>query len=134
MKGGRIIMQFYFIMSLVAAIIVVIFAIMNATPVPVSFFFFKYELSLALIIFISAALGAVIAVLFGLIKQFKFKKQIKSLSTEIETLDNEKLRLKKDITILQSERASENTVESSTREFEQTEDQTVKLTEEHTNN
>jgi uncharacterized integral membrane protein len=79
-------MQLYFVLSLIASIVVVIFAVTNAAPVPVRFFFAKYEFSLALIIFISTALGAIIATMLGLIKQFKLKKQIKKLNVENQML------------------------------------------------
>ncbi|MCL6573059.1 MAG: LapA family protein [Bacillus sp. (in: Bacteria)] len=87
-------MQQYFILSLIASIIVVVFAITNAATVPVKIFFAQYELSLALIIFISTALGAVIATMIAFVKQFKLNKQIKSLTTDNQTLmiENKKLQ------------------------------------------
>lgn len=80
-------MQINFILSLIAAIIVVIFAVMNSASVPVKIFFAEYEFSLALIIFICTALGAVIASMLGFMKELKLKKQVKKLTEE-----NEKLR------------------------------------------
>jgi uncharacterized integral membrane protein len=87
-------MQQYFILSLIASIIVVIFAVTNAAAVPVKVFFAQYELSLALIIFISTAFGAIIATMIAFVKQFKLNKQIKNLTTENQTLklENKKLQ------------------------------------------
>ncbi|MDF2674601.1 MAG: uncharacterized protein K0R09_2869 [Clostridiales bacterium] len=99
-------MQLYFILSLIAAIIVVIFAVTNAAAVPVRFFFAKYELSLALIIFISTALGAIIAAMLGFVKHFKLKKQIKKLTTENQTLILENTKLQE---IAQSSILSQST-------------------------
>ena len=86
-------MQLYFILSLIASILVVIFAGTNASSVPVRIFFAEYDLSLALIIFISTALGAIIATMIAIVKQFKLSKQNKSLTTENHTLmlENKKL-------------------------------------------
>jgi putative membrane protein len=90
-------MQFNFILSLIASILVVIFAITNAAAVPVKIFFVEYELSLALIIFVSTALGAVIATTIGIVKQFKLSKQIKKLTNENQTLAAEKERLQEQL-------------------------------------
>lgn len=87
-------MQIYFILSLIASILVVIFAVTNAAAVPVRIFFVEYKLSLALIIFISAAFGAVIATLFGFVKQFKLSKQLKKLHHENQALLDENNKLK----------------------------------------
>ncbi len=86
-------MQIYFIISLIASIVLIIFAITNATPVPVSILFAKYELSLALIIVLSTACGAIIATLIGLPKQFKQTRLIKKLTNENENLIKEKEKL-----------------------------------------
>jgi uncharacterized integral membrane protein len=87
-------MQIHFVLSLLVAILVVIFAVTNAGAVPVKIFFAEYSLSLALVIFISAALGAVIATMFGLVKQFRLGKQLKKLHNENEALTAENSRLK----------------------------------------
>lgn len=87
-------MQFYFILSLIASILVVIFAVTNAAAVPVKIFFVEYKLSLALIIFMSTALGALIATMFGLVKQFKLSRQLKKLHNENEALVEENSKLK----------------------------------------
>ena len=90
-------MQLYFILSLIASIAVIIFAITNATAVPVRIFFAEYELSLALIIFISTAFGAVIASMLGLVNHIKLKLQIKRLSNENQVLEAEQKKLQEEI-------------------------------------
>jgi uncharacterized integral membrane protein len=93
-------MQLYFILSLITSIIVIIFAITNAAAVPVRIFFVKYELSLALIIFISTAFGAIIASMLGLVKQFKLKKQIKKLTHEKQAIVTEQEKLQEELSSL----------------------------------
>lgn len=90
-------MQLYFILSLIASILVVIFAITNSAAVPVKIFFVEYKLSLALIIFISTAFGAVIATMIGLVKQFKLSKQIRKLHHDNQALTEENNKLKEEI-------------------------------------
>ena len=93
-------MQLYFILSLITSIVVIIFAITNAAAVPVRVFFAQYELSLALIIFISTAFGAIIASMLGLVKQFKLKKQNKKLHNENQTLIAEQKKLQEELASL----------------------------------
>jgi uncharacterized integral membrane protein len=78
--------QFMFIVGLVFAIIITIFALTNANPVVINLFFYKFVASQALMIFISAALGAVIVTSLGLVKHIKLKSQIRTLRKEIEEL------------------------------------------------
>lgn len=88
--------QFMFIVSLVFAIIITIFALTNAAPVTINLFFYKFEASQALVIFISAALGAVIVTSLGIVKHIKLLNQVKALnksndelSAQIQTLSYE---------------------------------------------
>lgn len=88
--------QVMFIVSLVFAIIITIFALTNATPVVISLFFYKFTASQALIIFISAALGAVIVTSLGIVRHIKLKNEIKvlhkandELSARIQSLSDE---------------------------------------------
>jgi uncharacterized integral membrane protein len=78
--------QFMFIVGLVFAIIITIFALTNANPVVINLFFYKFVASQALMIFISAALGAVIVTSLGLVKHIKLKSQIRTLRKENEEL------------------------------------------------
>lgn len=81
--------QFNFIVGLVFAIIITIFALTNASTVVINLFFYKFEVSQVLVIFISAALGAVIVTSLGLVNQVKLKSQIKALRKANEELSAE---------------------------------------------
>lgn len=82
-------MQFGFILSLIFATIVAVFALKNADQVLIDFIFKKIHISQALIIFLSAILGAVIVAILGSIKIIKCKKEIKELNKKNELLSNE---------------------------------------------
>ncbi len=82
-------MQARFILSLLFATIVAIFALKNANEVLIDFIFNKVYISQALIIFISAILGAVIVAILGSIKIFKLKKELKESNKRNEFLLNE---------------------------------------------
>lgn len=82
-------MQKNFILILIGSILIILFALSNATSVAIRFFFWKFEISLALIIFLSAAVGAILAVLFGGIKQLARSKEIKRITAENQRLTSE---------------------------------------------
>ncbi len=83
-------MKISFILSLVMAILVAIFALLNPTTVPVNFLFAKPEMPLALLIFISVAIGAVIGMFIDMVGKFKIKKTTKELNKQISVLKAEK--------------------------------------------
>lgn len=87
-------MRIGFIISLVFAILVAIFGIQNATVISVNFFSAKVNISLALIIFVSSIIGAIIVTLLGLKKEFTLSHGNKQLTKEIEICKNENLALK----------------------------------------
>lgn len=82
-------MQWKFIVSLVAALLVAIFAIQNSDPVDIKFLVASTNISQALVILISASLGAVVAIFLGLLKQFSLKKSIKEKSKMVQSLESE---------------------------------------------
>ncbi len=88
-KGGSNPMQKNFILTLIGSILIIIFALTNSAAVSVKLFFWQFEISLALIIFLSAAVGAILTVLFGGIKQFIKSKEMKKITTDNETLIDE---------------------------------------------
>ena len=88
MKGDQL-MQFGFIISLIFAILVAVFAIQNSGSVVISFMFAEFNISQALVILISAALGAIIVMLLGFIKQIKLKLKIKEQLKRIKNLEEE---------------------------------------------
>jgi len=94
-------MRFGFIISLLFAILVALFGIQNAAVISVNFFSTKFYISLALIIFVSAIIGAIVVTLLGLQKEFTLSHGNKQLSrkadnfqSEIEISKNENVALK----------------------------------------
>lgn len=80
--------QFLFIISLVFAIIITAFAITNSEPVIINLFFYELTASQALVIFVSAALGAIIVTTLGLMRYIKLISEVKKLRKENETMIN----------------------------------------------
>lgn len=86
-------MQLGFILSLLFAILITVFAIQNSEVVDINFLFTNVPVSQALVIFISAAIGAIIVTILGLFRQFKLTKTIKDQKQEIERLKEENKKL-----------------------------------------
>ena len=82
-----------FIFSLVLAAIVGIFALNNAERVSVDLIFTTVEISQAIIIFISAFLGAIIVAFLGWVKDLKFKREIKEPNQEKLVIEEERNKL-----------------------------------------
>lgn len=82
-------MQANVILTLLFAAIIALFAIVNAAVVTVSFIFAQFEVSLALVIIISALFGAIVVILFDSFKKIKTKKTIKTLNKKIAELEKE---------------------------------------------
>ncbi|WP_195923480.1 LapA family protein [Clostridium tepidum] len=76
-----------FVFSLIMALIVAIFAIQNAAAIPVKILFWKINFSLAIIIFLSAVIGAVITGIMSIKKERIIKKQNKDFSNKIQELE-----------------------------------------------
>lgn len=76
-----------FILSLIFAAIVAIFALNNSYSVSINLLFTKVEISQALVILISALLGAIVAAMFSGVRSLKSNRKIKNLNQEIEDLD-----------------------------------------------
>lgn len=82
-------MQKGFIIILILALIIGVFAISNSGVVTVDFIFTEVLLSQAIVIFICVLLGALITSIFGLIRQMSLKKEIKELKNKNKDLDFE---------------------------------------------
>jgi uncharacterized integral membrane protein len=94
-------MRIGFIISLIFAIIVTLFGIQNATIITVNFFSAQFDVSLSLVIFVSAIIGAIIVTLFSLQKEFmlsrgnkRLTKKADNFQDEIETIKSENTDLK----------------------------------------
>ncbi len=75
-------MQKGFVFILILAVIIGIFAISNSAVVTIDFIVSEVEVSQAIVIFICVLLGAVIATIFGGIRQMSLSKEIKKLREE----------------------------------------------------
>ena len=97
-------MQLGFIVILIIAIFVAIFAIQNGTPVPVDLFFARYEMPLAVIMMICLILGAVVVLILGTTRQFKKRSEQKELAHKVKTFETEKAQHDISIKALESEK------------------------------
>lgn len=87
------IMEKGFILSLILAAIVGVFALSNGERVEIDLIFTEVFMSQAIVIFISTFLGAVIVAILGWMKSWKYKRQIKDLNKKIISADAEKNNL-----------------------------------------
>lgn len=83
-----------FILSLILAAIVGVFALSNGERVEIDLIFTEVFMSQAIVIFISTFLGAVIVAILGWMKSWKFKRQIRDLNKKITSVEEEKINLK----------------------------------------
>lgn len=80
-------MQRRLIFTMILMVIVVIFSLANAAPVKFTYFFGKkIEISLSLIIILSALLGAIAAAAAGLGRQFKLSREIGEKENQLNEL------------------------------------------------
>jgi len=85
-------MQLWLIMSIVIAMIVVVFALQNAVPITVSFLTWKFESSLALLLLITIALGVLMSALVSMPSKIKKMKLISNQKKKIQELENALLK------------------------------------------
>lgn len=100
-----------FILALVFALIVGLFALSNSEKVIIDFILTNVEISQALVILISALLGALIVFVIGFIRGMKSRQKIKRLEKEIISL-NEENNLMKDMIEKNTEEESELEIEA----------------------
>lgn len=101
-------MQAGFIISLFFAIIVAVFALKNGGSVNIDFIFAKVQVSQAIVIFVSAALGAVIVAFLGLVRQVKLTMKLKEQGKLINSLNSDKQSLENEIHILKEGKTMES--------------------------
>lgn len=82
-------MQWKLFVALIMALFVAIFALQNSDPVSVHFLMFGVQMSQALIIIISAVVGALLSLFLGLIKQFSLMNTIRDREKKIRNLERE---------------------------------------------
>ncbi len=81
--------QFFFILGLIVAVILMVFAMFNASPVEINLLFTTFKASQALVVILSAAFGAIIAAILNMVKILKLSSDVKSLHKENEKLRNQ---------------------------------------------
>ncbi|WP_052085690.1 LapA family protein [Clostridium sp. HMP27] len=87
-------MDWRFILSLIFALIVAIFALQNAETVNINFLLMDLSMSQALVIFISAIFGAATVMMLSIVRWIKLKSKIKSSLKTITVLEEENNQLK----------------------------------------
>lgn len=106
----KINLEIKFVISLIFAILVALFAIQNAGSVEINFLFARFTISQALVILISAIVGAIVVLLISLVNQIHKNKEIKDLKKEVEILKEENKELSFKLDRLESlEDTDENT-------------------------
>ncbi|MDW5299910.1 MAG: LapA family protein [Sedimentibacter sp.] len=85
-------MQIGFIVTLVIAIFVSIFAIQNGTPVDVDLFLATYRMPLALLMMACLIIGAVMVLILGSSRQFKKRSESKEVKNKLKTFENDKIQ------------------------------------------
>jgi uncharacterized integral membrane protein len=87
-------MDWKFVLALIFALIVAVFALQNAAPVEISFLTMELSISQALVILLSAAFGALAVLLLSLVRWIKYKSKIISQTKTISALEQENRQLK----------------------------------------
>ncbi len=82
-------MQITYILALLFALIVAIFAIQNAQPVTVDFMFNEFQVSLALVILVSVFAGAIILGFLGIFRQIKTGLKTREMASKIKKLEEQ---------------------------------------------
>lgn len=92
-------MQWRLILTLVLMVVVVIFSLANATAVPFSYLFGKKEISLALIIILSALTGAIAGVVASLSSQIQLRRKLQERERFIRDLQRQKGELAEEMEV-----------------------------------
>lgn len=91
-------MQILLVISLLFAALVAIFALQNAQTVPIKFFMWQPEASIAVIVLLFAAAGAFIAAIIGIVRQVRLGLRLRNTKTELartsKALEATELKLK----------------------------------------
>lgn len=89
-------MQLLLVLALVFASFVALFALQNAQTVPIRFFSWAAETSVAVIALAAASLGAVSAVLAGLLRRFAIGFKLRQARGELARAERRLLELEKE--------------------------------------
>lgn len=87
-------MQIYSLLAIFFALLVAIFAVQNAVAVNINFLTWQFSgISLVLVILGSAAFGALVVFLLGLVRQVRVSREIRKLRNENHRLAGDLARL-----------------------------------------
>lgn len=127
MKWG-VIMEKGFILSLIFAAIIAIFALNNSAKVMIDFVFTEVEMSQAIVILISAIFGAVVAAIFSGVRSLKSGRKVKGLNSEIHELTERNSELRLDL------KSKDTQIRNLSREIVDSPHQGVKMEDEDKKN
>ncbi|MGD9569287.1 MAG: lipopolysaccharide assembly LapA domain-containing protein [Sedimentibacter sp.] len=96
-------MQIGFIVILIIAIFVAIFAIQNGAPVDVDLFFATFRTPLAVVMMSCIIIGAIIVLILGTTRQFKKRSESKEMKNKVKTLENDKVLADNNIKAMETE-------------------------------
>jgi len=96
-------MQSTFIVALIFAVLVAIFALLNGDVVTINLLFKKFEISQALVILIAAILGAISVYMMNLVNKVKSSLKMKDLTKKLKQSEMEIAALKERIAIFEEE-------------------------------
>ncbi|QSX06330.1 DUF1049 domain-containing protein [Sedimentibacter sp. zth1] len=96
-------MQFGFIFALIVSILISVFAIQNANMVSIDLFFASFQISQAVVILVSVAVGAIIAVILGSVRQIKGMSNTKDIKNKLKLFESENAQLNQDILTYESD-------------------------------
>lgn len=83
-------MRIFFVIALILALLVTVFAVQNNQPITISFLFWSIEGSLALVLMVTLVLGIVIGVLLMAPGSVRNRLQIGGLQRSVRSLEQEK--------------------------------------------
>lgn len=93
-----------FIILLVFAVIISLFAFSNSEKVFIDLFVTEVQMSQAIVILVSTLLGATVAAVFAGFKSLKMKKNIKDLNKKIFNMEEEIEQIKSSFETLKEEK------------------------------
>ncbi len=83
-------MRIFFVVALILALLVTVFAVQNNQPITISFLFWSIDGSLALVLMVTLVLGIVIGVLLMAPGSVRSRLQVGGLQRSLRSLEQEK--------------------------------------------
>ncbi|WP_456432820.1 LapA family protein [Thermosulfuriphilus sp.] len=80
-------MEFYLILAAIIAVAIALFAIQNASPVVVSFLFWRFESSLAVVIILAITAGIAITWLITIPSRIRRRRELSERNKRVEELE-----------------------------------------------